>query len=92
MLKHAAASLLRALKLARTDPDRWLAWSLASAFLGLLVSLFSVSLFGPPVTLFYILLSFCPVLEKIMIQENQKIIMSQDFLDQFVNAEKGALV
>ncbi len=88
MLKRAAKSLICAIKHANSHPDRWLAWTLAGAFLGLLASLFSVSLFGPPITMFYLLLSFCPVVERIVNQENAKLLTLEE-LDEETAIEKG---
>jgi hypothetical protein len=52
------------------DSDKWLIWCLAGAIFGLLVSMFSVSLFGPPTTILYILFGFCGAMPQIIRQTN----------------------
>ncbi len=55
------------------ERDRWLIWCLAGALFGLLVSMFTVSLFGPPTSIFYILFGFCGVLPIILRENNCRI-------------------
>jgi hypothetical protein len=58
MCWETAKTLLSALRRAVTDEDRWLVWSLAAALFGMAGAFFSVSLFGPPTTTFYMLIAF----------------------------------
>jgi hypothetical protein len=50
----------------KRDPDRWLVWSLASSFFALLISFFTVSLFGPPTTFFFIIIGFCGAMDSVV--------------------------
>jgi hypothetical protein len=52
------------------DDDRWLIWCLSAALFGLLVSMFTVSLFGPPTSIFYMLFGFCGAMPQIVRQAN----------------------
>jgi len=54
--------LITAYKTAITEADKWLIWSLVASLFGLYVSLFSVSLFGQPTTVYYILIGFCGIM------------------------------
>ena len=70
-LMAAAGAALRRVRLAYTlawrESDRWLIWCIMSSLAGILISLFSVSLFGQPVTIFYILLAVaatCPEIQE----------------------------
>lgn len=58
--------LWEAYKLGTSNSDRWLIWCLASALIGILVAMNSVSLFGQPSTIFYIMLGFCGVMPAIV--------------------------
>jgi len=55
----ALRKLIEAYKACTGTIDQWLVWCLAAALFGLLATLFSVSLFGPPRTIFFILLALC---------------------------------
>jgi len=62
----ALKRLWEAYKLGTSNSDRWLIWCLASALLGILVAMNSVSLFGQPSIIFYIMLGFCGVMPAIV--------------------------
>ena len=59
MLTAAYQGLHKAFCRVRTLPNRWLIWSLFAGLSSLLVVFFTVSLFGQPQTVFYILLALC---------------------------------
>jgi hypothetical protein len=53
-----------------SDTDKWLIWTLAATLVGLLTALFSVSLFGPPKTVLYLLFGFCAAMPTIVRETN----------------------
>lgn len=53
-----------------SDDDKWIIWCLSGTLFGLLVSLFSVSLFGPPKTILYLLFGFFAVMPVIVRETN----------------------
>lgn len=55
----AIRKLIEAFKISLLDSDKWLIWCLAGALFGILGAMNSVMLFGPPVTIFYIMLGLC---------------------------------
>jgi hypothetical protein len=55
------------------DDDKWLIWSLAGTLFGLLITMFSVSLFGPPKTILYMLFGFCGVIPHIVKETNYQL-------------------
>lgn len=59
MVIQAFRSLHRAFKQAVYKKDKWLIWSLFASLSSLAILFFTVSLFGQPQTLFYMLLAFC---------------------------------
>jgi hypothetical protein len=61
--------LVAAYRNAVTASDRWLIWTLAAAFCGLLGGFFSVSLFGQPRIIFYMMFGFCGVTDKIITKQ-----------------------
>jgi len=46
--------------------DKWLVWCLSAGLFGLVVALMSGSLFGPPVTIYHMMLAFCGVMPSII--------------------------
>lgn len=54
--------------------DKWLIWSLAGTLFGLSVTMFSVSLFGPPKTILYILFGFCGIIPRIVKETNCQLL------------------
>jgi len=62
--------IIKAFQMSVLEGDKRLIWCLAGAIFGLLVSLFTVSLFGPPTSIFYILLGFCGAMPQIIRQTN----------------------
>ena len=62
--------IIKSFQASMLDSDKWLIWCLAGALFGLLVSMFTVSLFGPPTTILYILLGICGTMPQIIRQTN----------------------
>ena len=54
--------LVDAYKSSILDSDRWLVWCLSAALFGLCGAFMSVSLFGQPTTVYYILIGFCGIM------------------------------
>ena len=46
-------------KMNLSDADRWLIWCLSASWAGLLITMNSVGLFGPPITEFFMMLAIC---------------------------------
>jgi len=74
MISHAMKILIKSFKESFLESDRWLIWCLGGTFFGLLISLFTVSLFGPPKTVFYLLLGFCTVMPVIVKETNRRFL------------------
>jgi O-antigen ligase len=55
----AFSSIVKAFRMSPLEEDKWMIWCLAGTLFGLLVSLFTVSLFGPPTTILYVLFGLC---------------------------------
>ena len=66
VLVLAIKRLLRGYHLSMTNSDRWLVWCVGSSLLGLLLAFQTVSLFGPPKNMFFMLLAVCGSLPVIM--------------------------
>ncbi len=64
----ALKRLIHSYKLSSRDCDQWLVWCLAAALFGLAGAFISVSLFGQPTTIFYMLLGFCGAMPAIVRQ------------------------
>ncbi|MCK4791748.1 MAG: hypothetical protein KAV87_48900 [Desulfobacteraceae bacterium] len=56
------------------DSDKWLIWCLSASLFGLAGAFMSVSLFGPPTTIYYMMIGFCGVMPLIV----KKRIRSRD--------------
>jgi len=65
VLAAAARRLADAFKASTSKADQWLIWCLAGAFFGVLCAMFSVSLFGQPVNVFYMILGLCAVMPEL---------------------------
>ena len=59
MVGAGVKRLIDSYKTCLTESDSWLVWCLLGALFGILVAMNSVSLFGPPTSIFYIMLGFC---------------------------------
>lgn len=67
----AIKKLIESFGTCMTGADRWLVWCLAGGLFGILGAMNSTSLFGPPVTVFYIMLACCGVMPALVRQTNQ---------------------
>jgi O-antigen ligase len=63
-------AIIKAFQMSILEEDRWLIWCLAGALFGLLVAMLTVSLFGPPISVLFILLGFCGGMPQIIKQTN----------------------
>jgi O-antigen ligase len=59
IIASAFKMIIKSFQASMLDSDKGLIWCLAGALFGLLVSMFTVSLFGPPTTILCILFGFC---------------------------------
>lgn len=60
--------LRRGYRVSRSDPDRWLIWCLSGTLFGLWATMMTVSLFGPPTSVFFMLLAIAGVLPGLLVQ------------------------
>ena len=58
--------LIDAYKASLFDSDKWLVWCLLAALIGLACAFMTVSLFGQPTTIFYMVLGLCGVMPMII--------------------------
>jgi len=63
--------IFEVLRAAKSDSDTWLTWCLLGTLLGLLCAFMSVSLFGQPTTVFYMILGFVGSLPLIIYGNSQ---------------------
>lgn len=66
IIAAAFKKLVEAFRASLTDSNRWLIWCLSGALAGILGAMFSVSLFGQPTTVFYMLMGFCGAMPQII--------------------------
>jgi len=66
MCTIAARRLIDAYKASLLDSDKWLIWTLAGGLFGVLLAFNSVSLFGQPTTIFYMMIGFCGIMPMIV--------------------------
>lgn len=66
ILTAAFQSMHQAFRRAWNVADRWLVWSLFAGLASLMVVFFTVSLFGQPQTIFYMLLALCGISPALM--------------------------
>jgi O-antigen ligase len=62
--------LVDAFKASISDSDRWLVWCLSAGFFGLAGALMSVSLFGQPTTIYYMMIGFAGAIPAIVAKPN----------------------
>ncbi|MHC4083587.1 MAG: hypothetical protein ACYSWZ_00080 [Planctomycetota bacterium] len=72
MCTMAIKRLVDAYKASLFGSDKWLVWCLSAALFGLGVSLMSVSLFGQPTTILYMMLGLCGAMPIIVSQLNSR--------------------
>jgi len=65
--------LIRAFNTATSKAARWLVWCLAAGLFGLAGAFVSVSLFGPPTTIYYMMVAFAGVMPTLMISNSAKV-------------------
>jgi len=87
----ALKMLHRAFQSAMLDSDRWLIWCLAAALFGLLTSLTTVSLFGPPKTILYLLFAFCSITPLIVKQANYNILLHTQLISKMTDSNYSIL-
>jgi hypothetical protein len=58
--------LVDAAKVSFYESDKWLVWCLAAGFCGLGAAMMSVSLFGEPTTVYYLMIGFAGVMPKLV--------------------------
>ena len=64
--------LIDAYKACTSDSDRWLVWCLSAGLFGLMGAFMSVSLFGQPTTIYYMMIAFAGVMPVIITRSNPK--------------------
>ena len=74
LIVGAARNLIEAYRVAVLDSDQWLIWCLAGGLFGVLAGMNSVSLFGPPRMVFFIMLAFCAAMPTIVGQGNSNLV------------------
>lgn len=62
----AAKRLRQGYRLSASDADRWLVWCVSGALFGLAATMMTVSLFGPPTTIFFLLLGFAGLMPRML--------------------------
>lgn len=70
MCTMAVKRLIHAYRASLFDSDKWLVWCLSAALFGLAGAFMSVSLFGQPTTIFYMMLGLCGAMPMIMNRQN----------------------
>jgi hypothetical protein len=73
MIITAAKSLIQAFRISLSHEDKLLIWCLAAAFFAIVMTLSTVSLFGPPTSIFYMVLGFCGVIPVVVKTANLQI-------------------
>jgi hypothetical protein len=74
LIVSAAKKLIEAYKATVLDSEHWLIWCLAGGLFGILAGMNSVSLFGQPRVVFFIMLAFCAAMPTVVGQENSKLV------------------
>lgn len=62
--------LIDAYKASLFDSDKWLVWCLSAGLFGLVGAFMSVSLFGQPTTIFYMMLGLCGAMPMVINRQN----------------------
>lgn len=65
--------LVEAYKASSLDSDKWLIWCLSAGFFGLMAGFMSVSIFGQPTSIYYMMLGFAAMMPRLVIQANQML-------------------
>ena len=85
VIASAFKMIIKSYQASMLDTDRWLIWCLAGALFGLLVSMFTVSLFGPPTTILYILFGFCGAMPQITKKMNFRLFATVQSSPELLN-------
>jgi hypothetical protein len=78
--------LRRALARAVQENARWLVWTVMAALVGILAAMFSVSLFGQPGNLFYILLALAAGMPVLVTEGGQQKVRATGMVDFMIPA------
>jgi len=85
MCTMAVKRLIDAYRASVFDSDKWLVWCLSAALFGLAVAFMSVSLFGQPTTIFYMMLGLCGAMPMVINRQNYlRLLKLTDFRPQGV--------
>lgn len=76
MCTMAVKRLVDAYKASTLDSDKWLVWCLSAGLFGLAGALVSVSLFGQPTTVYYMIIGFAGVMPGVVTQRKAQCLMS----------------
>ncbi|MHC4571330.1 MAG: O-antigen ligase family protein [Planctomycetota bacterium] len=68
----ATKRLVDAYKASTLDSDKWLIWCLSAGLFGLACAFMTVSLFGQPTTIYYMILGLCGAMPKIVSRPNSQ--------------------
>jgi hypothetical protein len=66
--------LVQALRMSVSQEDRWLVWCVLAALFGLLGGFFTVSLFGQPVVVFYMIMGFAATMPRVVARRNYGLV------------------
>jgi len=69
----AIKKLVDAYKATILDSDKWLVWCLSAGMFGVVVGSMSVCLFGPPATIYFMMLGLAGVMPRLVRQANRMI-------------------
>jgi O-antigen ligase len=88
----AINAIIKAFQMSILEKDRWLIWCIAGALFGLLVSLFTVSLFGPPTTILFILFGFCGAMPQIVQETNFRFFAAVQSNPELLNIRQNGFI
>lgn len=66
LLVAVIKKLIEALRMSVTEEDRWLTWCVMASLFGLLGGFFTVSLFGQPIVVFYMIMGFSAIMPRLV--------------------------
>ncbi|MHC4543148.1 MAG: hypothetical protein ACYTDW_00085 [Planctomycetota bacterium] len=70
----AIRQIVIAFRRSTLDSEKWFIWCLSGSMFGILPAMMTVSLFGPAITVFYIMLGFCGVMPKLVNQQDSLVL------------------
>lgn len=62
----ATKRLVAAYKASTLDSDKWLIWCLSAGMFGLALAFMTVSIYGPPITVYYMMIGFAGIMPEIV--------------------------